>query len=492
MPSDLPRACCVILFGATGDLARRMLFPALYHLHRDGFLPDDLTVMASARLDLDAAGFRARVSEALHAFLPDDELDPAVEAAFLARVHYTPVDVTDGAAFARLADAVARLAPRETVVFLSTGPALYGSICQHLGAAGLVDGRTRVILEKPIGHDLESCHAVNRQVGAVFREPDIFRVDHYLGKETVQNLLALRFANALFEPLWNGTHIDHVQITVAETVGVEGRASYYDGAGALRDMVQNHMLQLLTLVAMEPPSDLDADAVRNEKVKVLRSLRPLTGDEVAAKTVRGQYAAGAIDGAPVPGYRDEGERQGSDTETFVALRADIDNWRWKGVPFYLRTGKRLPRRYSEIFIQFRAVPHSIFAGHGSDPLLPNQLVIRLQPEETIRLQIMNKIPGLDHDRAMRLRSLPLDLSLSAEFPGQRRRIAYERLLLDAIRHNTTLFVRRDEVEQAWAWVDGILDGWARAGEGPAPYAAGTWGPSAAIALTERDGRTWHD
>lgn len=492
MVPESSESCCFILFGATGDLARRMLFPSLYHLHRDGLLPEGVSIVATARSEFDDAGFRAKVDEALRTFLNEAYYDAETVEAFLQRIRYCRVNVTAEEDFQALKDLIATIKPRDTVSFLSTSPKLYGQICRSMGAVGLVDGHARVVLEKPIGHDLESCHKVNQEVGEVFPESAIFRVDHYLGKETVQNLLALRFANTLFEPLWNGTHIDHVQITVAETVGVEGRASYYDEAGALRDMVQNHLLQLLTLVAMEPPSNLDADAVRNEKVKVLRSLRPLTGREVQTKTVRGQYKAGSVEGQPVPGYEEEGDREGSQTETFVALRADVDNWRWKGVPFYLRTGKRMPTRYSEIFIQFREVPHSIFAVNGTDSLSPNQLIIRLQPEENIRLQIMNKIPGLDQSGAMRLRSLPLDLSLSDEFSDQRRRIAYERLLLDAINHNTTLFVRRDEVEQAWAWVDGILEGWANAGEGPKLYAAGTWGPSAAVALTERDGRTWHE
>jgi glucose-6-phosphate 1-dehydrogenase len=336
---------------------------------------------------------------------------------------------------------------------------------------------------------LASSREINDAVAAAFPEERTFRIDHYLGKETVQNLLALRFGNTLFEPLWNSNGIDHVQITVAETVGLEGRAGYYEGSGAIRDMVQNHLLQLLALVAMEPPAKFDAGAVRDEKVKVLRSLRPIGAAEVSGETVIGQYGAGAVGGTPVPGYADELGRS-SGTETFVALKAHVDNWRWKGVPFYIRTGKRLPERRSEIFIQFREVPHSIFASRGA-VLQPNKLVISLQPEENIRLLMMAKQPGLDRD-GIRLREVPLDIDMPNAFADTRRRIAYERLLLDLIEGDPTLFVRRDEVEAQWAWIDGIRNGWASAGMEPKSYGAGSWGPSAAIALSERDGRSWHE
>jgi ABC-type sulfate transport system permease component len=318
-----------------------------------------------------------------------------------------------------------------------------------------------------------------------FRESQIFRIDHYLGKETVQNLLALRFANIMFEPLWNAAHIDHVQITVAETVGLEGRVAFYDDAGAIRDMVQNHMLQLLALVAMEPPAHFDATAVRDEKVKVLRALRRVGSNE----TVTGQYRAGAIGGQAVPGY-DEELGKPSDTETFVAIKAHVDNWRWKGVPFYLRTGKRMPKRVTEIVIQFRCVPHSIFAGKGAT-MQPNRLVIGIQPEENITLSLMAKVPGLDRE-GIRLRSVPLNIAMPDAFSGAVRRIAYERLLLDLVEGDQTLFVRRDEVEAQWDWVDAIRAGWAADGLTPKTYTAGSWGPSAAIALAERDGVTWHE
>jgi glucose-6-phosphate 1-dehydrogenase len=346
-----------------------------------------------------------------------------------------------------------------------------------------------VVVEKPLGHDLASCREINDTLAKTFSEDRTFRIDHYLGKEAVQNLLALRFANTFFEPLWNKLSIDHVQITVAETVGVEGRWGYYNEYGAMRDMVQNHLLQLLCLVAMEPPASLDADSVRNEKVKVLRSLRRINGREIERRTVRGQYTAGVADGHSAPGYLEEGAGKESTTESFVAICAHVDNWRWAGVPFYLRTGKRLPTRSSQIVIQFRDVPHSIFPGQS---LLANRLTIRLQPEEDISLLLMNKTPDLDGG-GMKLKPLGLSLSLSDAFKSQpRRRIAYERLLLEAIHDNPTLFVRRDEAEAAWSWVDGIIHGWERSGLPPTSYAAGSWGPAGAFALIERDGHSWYE
>jgi glucose-6-phosphate 1-dehydrogenase len=345
----------------------------------------------------------------------------------------------------------------------------------------------RVVLEKPIGRDLASARAINDEVGAVFAENQIFRIDHYLGKETVQNLMALRFANSLFEPLWNSANIDHIQITVAESIGVEDRGGYYDRAGALRDMVQNHILQLLCLVAMEPPTLLQADEVRDEKLKVLRALKPIEGEAVASKTVRGQYRAGAADGGIAKGYLEESGNEASRTETFVAIKAEFENWRWAGVPFYLRTGKRMPVRTSEIVIQFRAIPHSIFSADAG-PIAANRLLVRLQPDEGVKLSLMAKDPG---PGGMRLREAPLNLSFAETF-RVRAPDAYERLLMDVVRGNPTLFMRRDEVETAWTWAETILSAWADRAEAPRPYAAGTWGPSAAIALIERDGRTWHE
>jgi len=480
-------ATTLLLFGATGDLAQRMLLPSLYGLAADGLLPQDLRIFGTARSPLDEAGFRAAAAEALHRHIDAERLSAEAVDAFLRRLHYVALDASEPAQFARLADAVG--AHGGLAIFLSTAPSLFRATIEGLRSAGLSEGAVRLALEKPLGSDLASSREINDAVAAAFPEARTFRIDHYLGKETVQNLLALRFGNSLFEPMWNAAGIDHVQITVSETVGLEGRAGYYDGSGALRDMVQNHMLQLLALVAMEPPAQFDAGAVRDEKVKVFRSLRPIDRRSILASTVTGQYGPGAVAGAPVPGYADELGAP-SLTETFVALKAHVDNWRWKGVPFYLRTGKRLPERRTEIFIQFKGVPHSIFASRGAT-VEPNKLVIGLQPEENIRLLMMAKQPGLDRD-GIRLREVPLDLGLANAFADTRRRIAYERLLLDLVEGDPTLFVRRDEVEAQWEWIDAIRDGWAANNVVPKGYAAGTWGPSAAIALTERDGVSWHE
>lgn len=479
-----------LLFGATGDLARRMIFPSLYNLLADGLLPDDFLIVASGRSEMDDAAFRAEVDAALREFLAADRYDAEIAGTFAGMIQYQPVEAGKPEQFRALAERIDGRAERGLSVYLSTPPSLFAPTAQGLSEAGLITPSTRIAMEKPIGKDLASSRVVNDGIGALFAEEQIFRVDHYLGKETVQNLLALRFGNVMFEPLWNATAIDHVQITVGETVGLEGRVSYYDGVGALRDMVQNHMLQILSIIAMEPPARMDPTAVRDEKVKALRSLRPMSDETVKSHSVRGQYTPGAVKGQIVTGYADE-LGQPSDTETFIALKAFIDNWRWQGVPFYLRTGKRMPERQSEIVIQFKPVRHSIFGrdGHGSG-LEPNTLVIRLQPEEYIRLQIMSKRPGLE--RQVQLEEVTLDVSLTAAFAGQRRRIAYERLILDLLAGDQTLFVRRDEVEAQWTWIDSIIEGWKAANMKPSPYSSGNWGPSSAIALIERDGASWHD
>jgi glucose-6-phosphate 1-dehydrogenase len=479
----------LLLFGATGDLAKRMLLPSLFGLDADGLLPPGMRIVATARSRLDTAAYRTIAAAALDATIDAERRVPATVARFLDRFAYVALDASDTAAFGPLAEAVGD--DPGVSIFLSTAPSLFGATIAGLVASGLARPTTRLALEKPLGHDLASSCAINDAVRAAFTEAQTFRIDHYLGKETVQNLIALRFGNILFEPLWNAGGIDHVQITVSETVGLEGRGDYYDGMGALRDMVQNHMLQLVALVAMEPPTRFNAASVRDEKVKVLRSLRPIDRRTVEACSVTGQYAAGAAGGQPVAGYAHELGRA-SGTETFVALKAHIDNWRWKGVPFYLRTGKRLAARQSEITIQFKPVPHSIFsAGPASDDLKANRLVIRPQPHENIRLTMMAKQPGLDRD-GLHLREVPLDIGLANAFADVRRRIAYERLLLDLIAGDPTLFVRRDEVEAQWTWIDAIRLGWAKTGMTPRPYGAGTWGPSAAIGLAERDGVSWHD
>lgn len=476
----------LILFGATGDLAQRMLFPSLYNLDCDGLLPKGFRVIGAARSSLDRAAFQAQVLDALK---PIELYDEARAKAFVDRVDYCSVSADRPEDFQCLAGKVSDAKEKGIAVYLSTPPSLFAPVVDGLASVGLTGDYTRVAMEKPIGHDLPSSRDVNAAVGKAFDEERIFRVDHYLGKETVQNLLVLRFGNMLFEPLWNANAIEHIQITVAETVGLEGRVSYYDGVGALSDMVQNHMLQLLALVAMEPPASYTATAVRDEKVKVLRSLRPMTATDAAQHSVKGQYTEGAIGGQPVKGYADE-LGKASNTETFVAVKAHLDNWRWQGVPFYLRTGKRLPRRHSEILIQFKHVPHSIFKARGAG-LEPNALVIRLQPEEGMRLTVMTKEPGLDRD-GIAIKKVGLDVSLTAAFAGTRRRIAYERLLLDLLEGDTTLFVRRDEIEAAWTWVDSIHKAWDEAGVQAKPYTAGTWGPSAAIGMIERDGASWHD
>ena len=476
----------LLLFGATGDLSRRMLLPSLFGLHADGLLPADLQIYGTARSQIDDATFRETAATALESIVKERKLGKSVVDGFLARVHYVAADASQPETLASLGKVIGPRADNGLAIFLSTAPSLFEQTIAGLELAGLAGEHTRLALEKPLGQDLESSKEINDAVARVFPEARTFRIDHYLGKETVQNLLALRFGNILFEPLWNASAIEQIQITVGETVGLEGRTSYFDGMGSLRDMVQNHMLQLLALVAMEAPAQFTAAAVRDEKVKVLRSLRKL---DAAKESVIGQYAAGAVGGQPVPAYAEELGNP-SNTETFVALKAHVDNWRWHGVPFYMRTGKRLPRRTSEIIIQFRAVPHSMFAGRGA-ALQPNRLVISLQPDENVSLSIMAKVPGLDRE-GMRLREVPLDIRMPNAFADVRRRIAYERLLLDLIEGDPTLFVRRDEVEAQWEWIDAIRDGWETNSMTPKSYPAGTWGPPAAIALTERDGVSWHD
>jgi glucose-6-phosphate 1-dehydrogenase len=477
----------LIVFGGAGDLAYRKLLPALYHRHADGQIPATGRIIGVSRRPMSDDEYRQATREALEQHVPASERDSSVVDTFLDRLHFISVDARGDAGWGDLAGALKEGADRVRAFYLAVGPELFGTICKRLGAEGLVTPETRVIIEKPIGKDLESACAVNDAVGTVFDESQIYRIDHYLGKETVQNLMALRFGNALFEPLWNNASIDHVQIVVAETLGVEGRGGYYDTAGALRDMVQNHLLQLLCLVAMEPPALMDADSVRDEKLKVLRSLVPITEANAAALTVRGQYRPGAGPEGSVPGYASEVDNPETTTETFVAIKSEIANWRWAGVPFYLRTGKRLAARVSEIIVSFRPIPHSIFEA-GAGALEPNKLVIRLQPDEGVRLWLMIKDPG---PGGMRLRYVPLDMSFAEAFKV-RSPDAYERLILDVIRGNQTLFMRRDEVEAAWKWIDPIADAWEHSSEPPKGYTAGTWGPSASVALIEREGHSWHD
>ncbi len=477
----------LVVFGATGDLAQRKLIPALFHRDGQGQIPQGARIIGSSRRAMTDQEFRDFAQKALETHVKPEYRTAELMSRFLSRLSYVAAEPGVDTGWPNLAQL---LIERENVVrvfYLAVGPDLFGPICDRLGKHGLVTPNSRVVVEKPLGKDGASAESLNDQIGRVFKEPSIYRIDHYLGKETVQNLMVLRFANALFEPLWNNSHIDNVQITVAETLGVEGRAGYYDTSGALRDMVQNHILQLLCLVAMEPPVSMDADGVRDEKLKVLKSLKRIPLDKMDTSIVRGQYKSGASSTGAVGGYLEELGNPDSKTETFVALKAEIANWRWSGVPFYLRTGKRLQSRVSEIAVQFKPVSHSIFDA-SVGPVLANRLVLRLQPDEGVKLWLMIKDPG---PGGVRLQHVPLDMTFAEAF-DVRNPDAYERLLMDVVRGNQTLFMRRDEVAAAWQWVDPILDHWKASMDSPRPYTSGTWGPAAAVALIERDGRTWHE
>ena len=487
----------MVVFGATGDLTLRKLIPALYHRFKDGQFGAACRIIGAARSDLTDDTYRERARTALQEHVKPGDLPVDTLAAFLQVVFYARVDGSKPDGWEQMQAVFRDSSDRVRVFYLATSPDLYGAVCKNLQAQNLVTPKSRVVLEKPIGHDLDSARQVIAEVGCVFTEEQTYRIDHFLGKETVQNLLALRFANVIFERLWNSDVIDHVQITVGETVGVEARGDYYDHSGALRDMVQNHLLQLLCLLAMEAPISLATESLRDEKLKVLRALKPMAPHEVSHQTVRGQYVSGAVAGRSVDGYQkdlDAGRKDGgqdkhppSETETFVALKAEVRTWRWANVPFYLRTGKRLPEKVSEVVIQFREVPVAVFPREAGD-IQPNRLVIRLQPEEGMMLGMMSKDPG---PGGLRLRPAELDISFEKAF-SLRYPDSYERLLMDTVRGNATLFMRRDEVEAAWLWVEPILDAWKASGERPRPYAAGSWGPTASIALIERDGRTWHE
>ncbi|MBH9552446.1 glucose-6-phosphate dehydrogenase [Inhella gelatinilytica] len=476
----------LVFFGGTGDLTWRKLMPALFQAFRHGKLPAGGRILSVARDEQSDAQYRTWLHERFRdvegAKRPTDE----EFERFAAAVFYRRMDLSQPEHYTHLKEWLQNRpeGPAGTVVFyLATSPHLFTQICEQLGAAGLNHERVRVVLEKPLGHDLESAQAINQVVRSVFNESQAFRIDHYLGKPSVQNLMALRFGNALFEPLWRRESIANIQITLAEGLGVGTRGPFYDRTGALRDMIQNHALQLLTMVAMEPPSSSDADAIRDEKLKVLRALKPFTPESVARDVVRGQYRAGHVEGKAVRGYTDESQvPPDSPTETFVALRTEIQNWRWAGVPFYLRTGKRLAARDAQIVVNFRQVPHAIFPGKQR----ANRLIIKLQPEDGLELQLL-AAKGSAHGE--NLAPVSLDLDFDKAFAADRVG-AYERLLLDAIAGRLNLFVRSDEQEQAWRWVEPILDAWSRDTEGPRPYAAGSWGPAAASALVARDGFTW--
>ncbi|MCA7970248.1 glucose-6-phosphate dehydrogenase [Burkholderia sp. AU39826] len=487
MQHSLTRAFTFILYGGTGDLAMRKILPALYQAHRDGKLATNGRIVAVAKPELDSHAFSEWVNERVrpHAFIACG--DEATWSSFLARLSYVSLDLGSERQFEKLSEVLNAENAQDAVRvhYLATAPSLFVPICRGLAATGLNAG-ARIVLEKPLGHDLASSRSINDTVGEVFREDQIFRIDHYLGKESVQNLLALRFANALFEPLWRREWIDNIQITIAENLGVEARGAFYDQTGALRDMVQNHLLQLLAITAMEPPQNMSADAVRNEKLQVLRALKPINVDDMHRQVVFGQYQRGYWKGEPVPAYAAEtGVPTNTQTETYVALRVEIENWRWAGVPFFLRTGKRMPERVTEIVVNFKPVPLSVL-GPSVFAAGANQLVIRLQPDESIRLYCLAKQPG----DGMRLQRVSLDLAFDRVFPG-RSMDAYERLLLDVIDGRLSLFVRRDEQEQAWQWVQPILEAPARDLH-PRPYAAGTWGPAAASSLLAAARTCWRE
>jgi glucose-6-phosphate 1-dehydrogenase len=481
--------CDFVLFGTKGDLARRKLLPSLYQLEKSDLMHAESKIIGVARQDISKEEYIALAKENIEKF-SKEPLCLETWQRFVEKLEYACVDmksVESYQVFKQLVDP-----SRIMVCYFATPPSIFGDICRGLKAANIIDKSMRVVLEKPIGHDLASSKVINDQVAEFFDETQIYRIDHYLGKETVLNLIALRFANSIFATNWDHNCIDHVQISVAESVGIEGRWGYFDEAGQMRDMVQNHLLQILTLIAMEPPANLDADSIRDEKLKVLKSLRPIDATNVVQNTVRGQYVNGFVKGQEVPGYLDEPDaNQASQTETFIALKVELDNWRWAGVPFYLRTGKRLPNKTSEVVIYFKRQPHNLFKD-SFQKLPPNKLTIRLQPDEGVEVTVMNKVPGLTGSGSMDLQKSKLNLSFSETFKDERIADAYEKLLLEVMIGNQALFVRRDEVEAAWKWVDGILAAWKNSNEPPEPYQAGTWGPVASIALLAREDRAWYE
>ena len=477
----------LVLFGGGGDLAMRKLLPAMYARDRAKDLPPSARIICVGRHEWNREEFLTEINQSANKHIAAATFDPVLWEKFCARIDYLSLDATDVGTYQALVALMRKDSAVTSVFYLATPPSLFAKICHNLAACGLAKPNSRVVLEKPLGRDLASARQIIADVGSVFTESQIYRIDHYLGKEAVQNLLALRFGNVLFEPLWRREWISDVQITIAEELGVGNRMEYYEQSGALRDMLQNHLLQLLCIVAMEPPVSVTPDAVRDEKLKVLRSLKRFTPAMLAHNVIRGQYRAGHVDGMAVPSYRHEPDaKPESRTETYVAVKAEIDTWRWAGVPFYLRTGKRMADQLAEIVVRFKAVPHSIFT-QGSTPAQPNCLVIRLQPDEGLQLNLMAKTPG----DGMRLKPVELELDFRATFKMPRME-AYERLLLDVLRGQLTLFMRSDELEAAWEWVEPILNYWDQQETEPLPYASGTWGPAAASALIGRDGLQWRE
>jgi glucose-6-phosphate 1-dehydrogenase len=497
-PRKNPEPCSIIIFGASGDLTSRKLIPALYHLCKDKQMPPDYRIIGFARREKTDESWRKELRQALDQFSRTKPVDDKIWGEFSQHIHYCEGDLTDATAYQKLEkqlSAFGNPALRNNLLFyLATSPSQFGQAAEQLHEAGLIhkeseQGWQRIVVEKPFGHDLQTAQDLNRELTRFVSEQQIFRIDHYLGKETVQNILMFRFSNAIFERLWNRESIEHVQVTVSEQLGVGSRGGYYEEAGALRDMVQNHMLQVVSLCAMEPPVSLDAESIRDEKVKLLKSIRPLKPQDVARQVVRGQYFAGAVNGEPRPGYRQEQKvKPDSNVETYVALKLYIDNWRWSGVPFYLRTGKNLPTSASEVRIQFRETPHVLFAAQCGQQLDPNALALRLQPDEGIYLRFNGKVPG----NSLEARPVRMHFSYDSEF-GAYTPEAYERLLLEAMTGDATLFIRRDEVETAWKIIDSIREAW---NDKPLTnrefYAAGTWGPVAADDLLAQAGDAWHE
>ncbi len=481
-PSDF------IIYGALGDLSTRKLILALYRLEKAGMLEPDTQLIAVDLPKKTQGAFDQIAEQSLKRFL-GEPIDKDTWQHFIKRWTYLSVDLTDVKQYQKIGHQIDP-ANRVMINYFSVAPFLFKQICHNLKASGILPENVRVVVEKPLGHDLKSSREINNAFSETFAEQQIFRIDHYLGKETVLNLLALRFANSIFTSNWDHNTIDSIQITVAEEVGIEGRWAYFDKSGQTRDMMQNHLLQILNFIAMDPPVNLEASSVHREKIKVLEALRPITADNVAEKTVRGQYKAGFLRGEAVPGYlEEEGSNPESSTETFVAVRVDIDNWRWADVPFYLRTGKRMHTKRTEIVINFKQLPHNIFKDSFKD-LPPNKLVIHLQPKEGIEVQMLNKVPGIDG--TIKLQRTKLDLSFSEAFKNQVIFGGYERLILEAMRGNPTLFLSREEIEQAWIWIDSIQNAWNHQNEPPKLYPAGSWGPVASVALLARDGRTWEE